>query len=83
MRMYRRAVVWRNWLLAKVTYLQEESAKWKTVFQIAKSPYSLLRACGLNPQAAAALLVAGSTAGTGVIVNETVLQDRSFRNGDA
>jgi len=80
---YRKSVVYRNWLLEKVEYLQSESTKWKRVFQVARSPYSLLRACGLNPQAAAALLVAGSTAGTGVIVNETVLQDRSFRAGDA
>ena len=80
---YRKSVVYRNWLLEKVEYLQSESSKWKRVFQVARSPYSLLRACGLNPQAAAALLVAGSTAGTGVIVNETVLQDRSFSAGDA
>ena len=28
-RAYRRVSIWRNWLLAKVTYLNEESAKWK------------------------------------------------------
>ena len=83
MRMYRRAAVWRNWLLEKVEYLQAESAKWKTTFNILKSPYSFLRMMGLSPQMAVGLLAVGSTAGTGVIVNETVLQDRSFKNGDA
>ena len=83
LRMYRRATVWRNWLLAKIEYLQSESAKWKTAFTIAKMPYTALRACGLNPQAAAALLVASSTAGTGLIVNETLLAERSFSRGDS
>ena len=83
MRMYRRLTVWRNWLLEKVTYLQDESAKWKTTFNILKSPYSFLRMMGLSPQMAVGLLAVGSTAGTGVIVNETVLADRSFKKGDA
>ena len=83
MRMYRRAAVWRNWLLEKVEYLQAESAKWKTTFNILKSPYSFLRMMGLSPQMAIGLLAVGSTAGTGVIVNEVALQDRSFKNGDA
>ena len=82
-RAYKRVSVWRNWLLAKVTYLNEESAKWKTTFKILMSPYSLLRACGLSPQMAVGLLFAGSTVGTGVVVNETILADRSFTNGDA
>ena len=82
-RIYRRIVVIRNWLLAKITYLNEESAKWKTTFTIVKSPYSLLRAFGLSPNAAIGLLAIGGTAGTGVVVNETILVDRSFKNGDA
>jgi hypothetical protein len=81
-RAYRRATVWRNWILAKVEYLQGESQKWKTIFNILKSPYSLLRACGLNPQAAVGILVAGSTVGGGVIVNETILSEASFSRGD-
>ena len=83
MRMYRRVTVWRNWLLAKVEYLQGESQKWRTIFNIAKSPYTLLRACGLNPQAAVAILFAGSTATAGVVVNETILAEPSFSAGDA
>jgi hypothetical protein len=80
---YRKSVVYRNWLLQKIEYLQSESTKWRTCFQIAKLPYSALRACGLNPQAAIGILVAGSTVGTGVVVEKTILQDRSFKNGDA
>ena len=83
MRIYKRATVWRNWILAKATYLQEESGKWRALFTTVKAPYSLLRSCGLNPQAAAGLLLAGSTVGGGVIVNETILSDRSFSAGDA
>ena len=80
---YKRVVVIRNWLLNKIEYLNSESQKWKTAFNIAKSPYSLLRACGFSPQMAIGLLAIGGTAGTGVVVNETVLADRSFSNGDS
>ena len=83
MAFYRGFCAKRDWVLAKVEYLQSESGKWKALFSALKAPYTLLRACGLNPQAAAALLVAGSTAGTGVIVNETVFADRSFSRGDS
>ena len=72
----------RDWVLAKASYLQEESGKWRAVFTVAKMPYTTLRACGLNPQAAVALLVAGSTAGGAVVVNETVFAERSFSAGD-
>ena len=80
---YRKLTIWRDWIIAKITYLNEESAKWKTAFNIAKSPYSFLRFCGFSPQMAIGLLAVGSTAGTGVVVNETVLADRSFSNGDS
>ena len=79
---YRAVIRWRDFLIAKVEYLQGESAKWKTTFNILKSPYSLLRACGLNPQAAMGLLFAGSVAGGGVVVNETILSEHSFSRGD-
>ena len=82
-RAYRRVAVWRNWLLIKIAYLNEESAKWKTTFKIIISPYSFLRVMGLSPQMAIGLLALGGTAGTGVVVNETILADRSFTNGDA
>ena len=80
--LYKSVVRFRNWFLAKIEYLQSESAKWKTTFNILKSPYSLLRAMGFSPQMAMTLLFAGSTVTTGVVANETVFADRSFSRGD-
>ena len=81
-RAYRKLTQWRNWLLHKVEYLQGESAKWKTTFNILKAPYSFLRMMGLSPQMATGLLVATSTVGGGVVVNETILAESSFARGD-
>ena len=72
----------RNWLLVKVDYLNSESAKWRQTFNVLKSPYSLLRTMGFSPQMAIGLLFAGSTVGGGVIVNETILAEKSFSNRD-
>jgi hypothetical protein len=80
---YRAAIRWRDWLLAKIEYLQAESSKWKTAFSVLRSPYSFLRMMGLSPQMATGLLVAGSTVGGGVVVSETVFAERSFARGDA
>ena len=80
---YRQLTKFRDYAFSRIEYLNSESEKWRRVFNIAKSPYSLLRACGLSPQAAIGLLALGSTAGTGVVVNETVLSQRSFSNGDS
>ena len=80
---YRKITVWRNWVLAKIAYLNEESQKWRAAFNILKSPYSLLRALGFSPQMAMGVLAIGSTAGTGVVVNETVFAERSFARGDS
>ena len=80
---YRKIIKFRNWFLAKVEYLQGESAKWKTTFNVLKSPYSLLRSMGLSPQMAATFLFAGSAVTSGVVVNETILADRSFARGDS
>jgi len=80
---YRRLVIWRNWILAKITYLNDESAKWKTLFNVLKSPYAFLRMMGFSPQMAVGLLTVGATAGGGVVVNETILSERSFSGGDA
>jgi len=73
----------RDWLIAKVDYLQAESNKFRTLFSIVKSPYSFLRMMGLSPQMATGLLLAGSTVGGGVVVSETVFAERSFARGDA
>jgi len=82
-RMYRKLVLFRDWLLAKIEYLNAESAKWHKAFTILRSPYSLMRSLGFSPQMAIALLTVGSTATTGVIVNETILAERSFSRGDS
>jgi len=82
-RFYRKVAIWRDWLLAKIEYLNAESTKWKTIFKIMMSPYSFLRMMGFSPQMAIGLLAVGSTAGTGVVVNETILSERSFTNGDS
>jgi hypothetical protein len=80
---YRSVIRGRDWLLALVASLQAESQKWATLFTIVRSPYKLLLGMGLSPSAAVTLLIGASTVGTGVIVNETILEGRSFRNGDA
>ena len=80
---YNKAKADRDWLLAKVEYLQSESQKWRTAFTIAKMPYTFLRAMGLSPQMATSFLVAGSVATSGVVVNETILAERSFTRGDS
>ena len=73
----------RDWLVAKIEYAHTESAKWRGMWTAIKLPYSGLRAMGLNPQMAVGLLVAGSTVGGGVVVNETILAERSFGRGDS
>ena len=79
---YRKVIKVRNWLLEKIEYLNSESAKWKTTFNIMRSPYLLLTKLGFSPQMALGLIFAGSTVGGGVLVNETILAERSFTNGD-
>tara|TARA_R100000988_G_C3976342_1_gene154349 strand:+ start:1 stop:1164 length:1164 start_codon:yes stop_codon:yes gene_type:complete len=80
---YRKLRAGRDWLIAKVEYLNGESAKWRRAFNVMKSPYSFLRMMGFSPQMAVGLIAVGGTAGTGVVVNETILAERSFSNGDA
>jgi hypothetical protein len=82
LRFYRKLAVWRDWVLAKIEYLQAESAKWRQAVVVLKSPYSFLRMMGLSPQWAIGLLAVGSTAGTGVIVEKTILSELSFAAGD-
>ena len=80
---FRGVVRGRNWLLAKVEYLNSESAKWKTTFNILRSPYLALTKLGFSPQMAIGLLFAGSATVSGVAINETILSERSFKAGDA
>ena len=79
---YNKARYWRDWLLAKIEYVQSESAKWRAAFAVAKAPYSLLRAMGVSPNMAVTLLIGGSVATTGVVAAE-VLEGRSFSRGDS
>jgi len=69
---YRKLKAGRDWLLEKIDYLNSESAKWRRTFKVMKSPYSFLRMMGFSPQMALGLIAVGGTAGTGVVVNETV-----------
>ena len=82
MNTYRKLKVWRDWLLKTISYLNEESDRWRRTFNVLKSPYSLLRAFGLSPQLAISLLAIGGTAGGGIAVNE-LIEERNFSNGDA
>ena len=72
----------RDWLFKKIEYLNGESEKWRRFFTVMKSPYSLLRSLGLNPQMAIAVLGIGSTTAVGVGVAE-IVEIRSFENGSA
>jgi len=83
LKVYRTLRSGRDWLLAKVELVQSESAKWRAAFTLVKSPYSFLRAMGLNPQMAIGLIFAGTVAGGGVVVKETLLDGPSFRAGDS
>jgi hypothetical protein len=76
-------MVWRDKVFSLIERLNTESVKWKRTFNVLKSPYSLLRACGVSPQLAITFLSVGSVAGGGAIVNETILSERSFSNGDS
>jgi len=78
---YDRVRAWRDWLLAKVEYLQSESQKWKALFTTLKLPYSALRMMGVSPNMAVSMLVAGTAVGGGAIVAE-VMEPPSFSRGD-
>ena len=73
----------RDWVFAKVEYFHSESAKWRAMWTGLKAPYAFLRMMGLSPQMAIGLLAVGSTAGTGVVVSETIFAERSFSRGDS
>jgi len=82
-RTYRRLSRLREWLLVKVEYLQRESQRWSTTFAILRFPYTALLKLGFNPSMAASLLIGGSVAAGGVVVNEVVLTEKSFARGDS
>ena len=80
---YRATIRRRDWVVAKVEYAHTESAKWRACWTGLKAPYSFLRMMGLSPQMAVGLLAVGSTAGSAVVVSETVFAERSFARGDS
>jgi len=80
---YKKGLIIRDYVMAKVDYLDAESKKWHRFFQVLTSPYNLLLKLGFSPQMAMSFLAVGSTVGTGVVVNETILAQRSFSNRDA
>tara|TARA_R100000234_G_scaffold57340_1_gene34631 strand:+ start:1288 stop:2388 length:1101 start_codon:yes stop_codon:yes gene_type:complete len=80
---YKKGLIIRNYVMAKVDYLDAESKKWHRFFQVMASPYNMLLKLGFSPQMAMSFLAVGSTVGTGVVVNETILAERSFSNRDA
>ena len=80
---YKKGLIIRDYVMAKVDYLDQESKKWHRFFQVMASPYNLLLKLGFSPQMAMSFLAVGSTVGTGVVVNETILAERSFSNRDA
>ena len=80
---YKGTVAVRDWIINKVETLNAESGKWKRIFQIMRSPYSLLRAMGFSPNMAISFLAVGGVASTTVAVDQTVFADKNFFNGDA
>jgi hypothetical protein len=72
----------RDWVVEKVEYANNESAKWRGLFNTLKAPYLFLRMLGLNPQMATTLLFAGTVVGGGYVAAE-VLEGRSFSRGDS
>lgn len=79
---YRKGLIIRDYVMAKIDYLDQESKKWHRFFQVLASPYNLLLKLGFNPAMASGLLIAGGTVTGGVVANE-IIQERSFANGDA
>ena len=76
--LYRKLAKVRDWIFAKIEYLNAESKKWATVFKVLMSPYSLLLKMGFSPNMAISLLAVGGVATTGVAVNETILAEETF-----
>ena len=79
---YKKIITGRDYLFAKIEYLNNESKRWKMAFNIAKLPYSILTKAGFSSQMAISLLAVGGTVGSGIVVSEA-LADRTFENGDA
>jgi hypothetical protein len=71
----------RDWLLAKIEYLQTESARWRTLFALIVSPYKLLRMAGIPPSACIGVLLA-LVGGGSYVAADVMLEGKSFARGD-
>ena len=78
--LYRRLAKVRDWIFAKIEYLNAESKKWATVFKVIMSPYSLLLKMGFSPNMAISFLAIGGVATTAVTVDQTLLAEDTFEN---
>ena len=79
---YRGLKKFRDKVLAIVQYLESETGKWMYLYKTVRFPVTFLRAMGFNPQMVATLLI-GTTAVTGGVVANEVLEGRSFKAGDS
>ena len=62
----------RDKILSIVQYLESETGKWIMIWKFVKSPYSLLRACGLNVQTSMAVLGLATVGGTTAVAVEAL-----------
>lgn len=72
----------RDWLLAKIEYLQAESARWRMLGTLILSPYKLLRLTGIPPSACIGVLLA-LVGGGSYVAADVMLEERSFSAGSA
>ena len=72
----------RDKVLSIVQYLESETGKWIMIWKFVKAPYSLLRAVGLNPQSALAVLGLAFAGGTTAVAAE-VLEPPKFSDAIA
>ena len=72
----------RDSILNRVELIQGESKKWRALYYIATGPYKALRATGLPPSAAIALLLA-TIGGGSYVAADVMLEQRSFAGGSA
>jgi hypothetical protein len=79
--LYRALQTKRDWLLAKIEYLQTESARWRTLFALIVSPYKLLRLTGIPPSACIGVLLA-LVGGGSYVAADVMLEGKSFARGD-
>ena len=78
-RLYRSLQAGRDWVFAKIDYVQSESAKWQRLWGLVKGTVSLARA---HP-GTATVIVGMLGLGGGYAANETIFDGPSFARGDS